>query len=321
MVEKINKNCWKGLKFRYLKDYNYKAIWNNLTTIRLDLGDVMELPADKSEFYDVSLGNKCCTGKCDFCYVAANPNGKYYDDICDTWKKWMATYQDKFNEKGDCLTEKPLQIAIGSEGEPTEHPQICEFLETVYNTNVVPNYTTNGVILASWNNPESAYYEKANRILEFTRKYVGGVAVSFGNKLLREYAEKAIEGLLEKGDCHVMIHYVISDNESVDEFVQYWKKYGDKVRNHVLLPLMPSGRSKKGINEGTFEYLEKVIEDNNIKNVAFGAHFIKYLEKSEKINTWLYPAESYSKNVILTKDKVQITPSSFDLNPIKVIEL
>ena len=81
MVEKINKNNWKGFKFRYLKDYNYKAIWNNLTTIRLDLGDVVELPADKSEFYDVSLGNKCCTGKCDFCYVAANPNGKYLEKV------------------------------------------------------------------------------------------------------------------------------------------------------------------------------------------------------------------------------------------------
>jgi hypothetical protein len=28
-----------------------------------------------------------------------------------------------------------------------------------------------------------------------------------------------------------------------------------------------------------------------------------------------------SKNVILTKDKVQITPSSFDMKPIKIIEL
>ena len=36
-----------------------------------------------------------------------------------------------------------------------------------------------------------------------------------------------------------------------------------------------------------------------------------------KIKTWLYPAESYSKNVLLTKDKVQITPSSFNLTPIK----
>ena len=78
-----------------------------------------------------------------------------------------------------------------------------------------------------------------------------GVAVSYGNKSLRKYADNAIDGLLAKGDCHVMIHHIISDNKSVDEFVECWKKYGDKIRNHVLLPLMASGRSKKGIEDGT----------------------------------------------------------------------
>ena len=36
---------------------------------------------------------------------------------------------------------------------------------------------------------------------------------------------------------------------------------------------------------------------------------------------WLYDEESFSKNIILTPNKVQITPSSFNLNPIEVIEL
>ena len=84
MAKKINKSKWTGLKLRDLPDYNYSAIWSNLVTIRLDKGEVMELPPDKSEFYDVSLGNKCMTGKCSFCYVAANPNGRYYEDICET---------------------------------------------------------------------------------------------------------------------------------------------------------------------------------------------------------------------------------------------
>ena len=83
---------------------------------------------------------------------------------------------------------------------------------------------------------------------------------------------------------------------------------------------MPSGRSSEGVTEGTFEYLEEVIEKNNIKNVAFGAHFIKNLRDS-KIKTWLYDEQSFSKNIILTKDLVQITPSSFDLNPIMTIAL
>ena len=160
----------------------------------------------------------------------------------------------------------------------------------------------------------------ANKILECTKKYVGGVAVSFGNKTLHEKARAAVNGLIKQCDVNINLHHIISTKESVDEFVEIWREYSDEIAYHVLLPLMPSGRSTKGIEDGVFEYLENKIEENNIKNVAFGAHFIKSLEKS-KIKTWLYPAESLSKNVILTPDKVQITPSSFDMNPIKVIEL
>jgi hypothetical protein len=83
---------------------------------------------------------------------------------------------------------------------------------------------------------------------------------------------------------------------------------------------MPSGRSNKGIEPGVFEYLEEIIQKHDIKNAAFGAHFVENL-KTSKIKTHLYPPESLSKNVILTKDKVQITPSSFNLNPIKVIHV
>lgn len=233
----------------------------------------------------------------------------------------MATYRETITKDGILLTERPLQIAIGSEGEQCATPYLCDFLKTVYETNVVPNYTTNGIVLSHWNKPESKYYAKANEILDATKKYAGGVAVSYGNKSLRKYADNAIDGLLAKGDCHVMIHHIISDNKSVDEFVECWKKYGDKIRNHVLLPLMASGRSKKGIEDGTFEYLEDTIEALGIKNVAFGAHFIKSLEKSHKIKTWIYPAETYSKNVLLKENEVVITSSSFNLTPVKVIKL
>lgn len=65
---------------------------------------------------------------------------------------------------------------------------------------------------------------------------------------------------------------------------------------------------------------EEIIQKHDIKNAAFGAHFVEYL-KTSKIKTHLYPPESLSKNVILTKDKVQITPSSFNLTPIKVIHV
>ena len=146
------------------------------------------------------------------------------------------------------------------------------------------------------------------------------VAVSFGNEKLRNYARQAVINLINYGNTNVNIHHIISDKKSVDAFVEEWLRYGDSILYHVLLPLMPAGRSMFGVEEGTWEYLEEMIQKHEIKNVAFGAHFIKYLRNS-KIKTWLYDEESFSKNIILTPDKVQITPSSFDLNPIKIIEL
>ena len=54
-----------------------------------------------------------------------------------------------------------------STGEPTIHPQFCEFLETVYNSGVVPNYTTNGITLAKGDE----YTEKLLDAIETMEKY------------------------------------------------------------------------------------------------------------------------------------------------------
>ena len=299
-----------GAKKRVFPAYNYNALWFNLKTIRLGSGVAKELPADMAEFYDVGI-NTLCNAECPFCYVSASQKGINYPNICETWEKWMDTYQSKV-KNGTVFTNKPFQIAIGSTGEPTIHPDFCKFLETVYNTGVVPNYTTNGITLSSI---------KTSRALhEYTRNFVGGVAVSLGNKALKRNADMAIVNLITMGDTNVNIHHIISTKDSVDDFIKEWKRYGSDIKYHVLLPLMPSGRSSKGLDEGVFEYLEEKILEENVTNVAFGAHFCKYL-KNSKIPTYLYPPESLSKNVILTKDKVQITPSSFNLNPIKIIEL
>ena len=300
-----------GLKRRFYPELNYNALWCNLKTIRLGEHRAEPLPPAESEFYDVGINTKC-NAECPFCYVSASGKGINYPNICETWQKWMDTFWEK-QEDRILLTNKPFQIAIGSTGEPTIHPEFCEFLETVYNTGVVPNYTTNGITLAKDN-------ALSRRILEYTSKYVGGVAVSFGNKEIRDYARAAVGNLIKFGNTNVNIHHIISDKESVDEFVAEWVRYGDSILYHVLLPLMPSGRSESGVEDGVWEYLEEMIQRHEIKNVAFGAHFIKYLRKS-RIKTWLYDEESFSKNIILTPNKVQITPSSFDLSPIQIVEL
>lgn len=308
-----------GVKQRRFAECNYNALWGNLKTVRLGEGKATALPATECEFYDVGI-NTVCNACCPWCYVSATDKGRNYEGICETWKKWMDTFWE--TKVGNLTrTNKPFQIAIGSTGEPTLHPEFCNFLQTVFETNVVPNYTTNGIILSDFYNKEDKEKRKlAETLIAYTKHFVGGVAVSFGNKHIRDKARLAINALRGYGHVNINIHHIISTKESVDEFIEEWLKYGDEILYHVLLPLMPAGRSTKGVDEGVFEYLEEVIDKNNIKNVAFGAHFIKNLRNS-KIKTWLYDEESFSKNIILEKNCVKITPSSFDLNPIKIINL
>lgn len=302
-----------GIRRRKLPEYNYDALWYNLKTLRLGEGVTQELPANDSEFYDIALNTKC-NAECSFCYVSATSKGENYEGICETFDKWINSLPEDIylEDKGYTLTHKPFQIACGSTGEVTIHPDLPRFLNIVYHHHIVPNYTTNGIVLSQ----DSEYTDE---LLEATRRYVGGVAISVSNQLIRNKAERAIEKLILEGNTNINLHHIISDNKSVDEFLHLYQKYNGDILYHVLLPLMPSGRSTKSVSVESFNYLQDCIIKYDITNIAYGAHFYDFLLKGTN-HVWLYPPESLSKNVILKKDEVIFTPSSFNLTPIKTLK-
>lgn len=343
-----------GIRIRRDKKRNYYSLWYNLKTIRLDLGDTCELLPDRSEFYDVGLGTKC-NAECPFCYVSAKGSGEFWANPSEAWNRFISTVpkDTSINSKnlplddevlmellepvksGEdlkifmlkitakvainknwpvCYTEKPFQVAIGSTMEPTIHPDFCRFLETVYNTDVVPNYTTNGITLSNENS------ELAQDLLEATRKFCGGVAVSYGNTHLRNKADRAIQNLIDQGECKVMIHHLISDKDSVEALVEAAKNWKGKVHYHVLLPLMEHGRSTQGMKPEIYPYMCERLKEEDISNIALGANFIPSLKRYPKLlNIWEYPQETYSKNILLKDSGIEITPSSYNLNPILIV--
>lgn len=292
---------WKawGIKKRVFPDKNYNAIWHDLKTVRLGSGQAKEL--DYPEFYDVGINTLCNLG-CLFCYVGATSKGVNHDHICEKAKFFFGSMTEN---------EKPFQIAIGSTGEPTIHPEFCEFLKTIYSLGIVPNYTTNGISIAK-------YDGNAEEILEATSKYVGGVAVSANtwNPEIDSAWRSAVVLLHKFGNTNINIHYIINDKKSVDDFIKIYNQYKDIVLYFVLLPLMPSGRSSNKYSQEAFEYLLE--QDIDFKQIAFGAHFYDSLCNQNKLGCYLYPPESLSKNLILG-EKIMVTPSSFNLTPIKEI--
>lgn len=283
-----------GIKQRNFPEYNYYAIWQNLKTVRLGQGVAQELPPTCAEFYDVSLGTKCNL-ECPFCYTNALHTGEFYKDVCEKARRFFGMMSNN---------QKPFQIAIGSQGEPTIHPEFIAFLQTIYELGIVPNYTTNGITLASGN----------KELLDATEKYCGGVAVSANtwNPTINNIWKQTVENLM-KIDININLHYVISNKESIDRFVNEVYPYVDNILYFVLLPLMNSGRSTSKYTEDAFEYF--LSKDLDWSKIAFGAHFYDLLKKQDKLKCWLYPPESLSKNLILD-NPIIITKSSFHKEPI-----
>lgn len=289
-----------GIKIRNYPEFNYKAVWFNLKTIRLGSGEVKQLPPDKSEFYDVSLGTTCNL-ECKFCYAGAKKSGRNFSNVCEKAKMFFGSMDEN---------SRATQIAIGSGGEGTIHPDFIEFIKTIYDLNIVPNYTTNGITIAEDN-------EYSKKLLEATEKYCGGVAVSansFSENIDRIW-RKAVEKL-SKIDVYINLHIIISDKNSVDRFYDIYKEYEEIIHTFVLLPIMPEGRSNQSCNKETFRYFVDKWDDITDKSkVAFGANFYPYLKEQEEIKCYLYEPESFSKNLILD-DNIVITPSSFNTKEI-----
>ena len=72
------------------------------------------------------------------------------------------------------------------------------------------------------------------------------------------------------------------------------------------------------LRKNTPEILTQSLSSDNI---ALGANFLPYLEKYPNlIKVYEYPSECYSSNVLLKNDRVILTPSSYNLTPVKEIK-
>jgi len=276
-------NILDNMKIRIFKDKNYKGIYLNGKTLRLALNTkkpILEL--DYPEFYDVKITDYC-TGQCPYCYQNSMPNIAHYNNI-------VSKIQSFFGKMSE--NEKPFQVAIGG-GNPNQHPDFIKALKIFYEMGITPNYTTNGMGLTL-------------KILNATKKYCGGVAVST-HEHLKEHWNKAIN--LLHNNTKLNLHHIISDKTSIDEMKNILNSYDKYIEYIVLLPYITQGRAKpKKIN---YNYLEKTLDNMNINKIAFGAKFYNFVKKrKQKYDISLYEPEILSKYLDL-KD-MKIYKSSFE---------
>jgi len=277
---------------RSFKKENYHSFWIKGKTYRY-VYDATKPIADLKypEFYDIKINNYC-EGNCSYCYQNSGEEDEGYNNSFEKIKSIFI----KMTEN-----EKPYQIAIGG-GNPNQHKDFIEIIKWLDENNICPNYTTNGIGLTE-------------EILEASEKYCGGVAITC-HPHLESIWKDAIEKFKDK-KIILNLHLVISDKESIDYFIDTYKKYNKVVSYFVLLPYISNvGRADK--KEIDYKYLEnKLKEIEKIKQIAFGAHFYEWL-KIVDLDVLLYEPEIMSKFIDL-KD-MMIYKSSFEKNPICSVE-
>lgn len=171
------------------------------------------------ELLDVGIMQTCvCSHRCNVdCYQKAidrtgnNMSVEDFESILKQGKK------------------KLFQIALGGAGDVDTHENFEEIVKLCREYNIVPNFTTSGIMMTK---------EKA----EICKKYCGAVAVS---EHFADYTEKALTLLLEAG-VKTNIHYVLS-NKSIDTAIERLKTDGFRkgINAVVFLLYKPVGLGKE----------------------------------------------------------------------------
>ena len=279
------------IKIRSFPDENYKAIFFNWQTLRLGQ-NIKQLKYP--EFYDIAINEKCLAG-CPYCYVSSMATWKNYENVVKRIYNFFSKMDDN---------QKPFQVAIGGHGEPTLHPDFCEVLKTFYDLWIVPNYTTNWMHLSK-------------EILEATKKYSGGVAVSCHPHLDKIW-KKAVDSYYQN-KIKLNLHIIIWEPGSVERFKEIYNEFSQKVDYLVALPYSSSWRWKE-VNvypewEKFFDYISEI----GINKLAFWANFYPYLLENKIKFSWLdislYEPEIMSWYIMFNEENPPVFRSSYCLEP------
>lgn len=170
------------------------------------------------ELIDVGIMQTCaCSNRCNVdCYQKA---------IDRTGKNMSLNYFESIlkQSKG-----KVFQIALGGAGDVDTHQDFEEIVRLSREYNIVPNFTTSGILFNE-------------RKVEVCKKYCGAIAVS---EHFADYTDHALDLLIDAG-VKTNIHYVLS-NKTIDTAIERLKNNSFKqgINAVVFLLYKPIGLGK-----------------------------------------------------------------------------
>lgn len=274
------------------KEANYKAVFFNGKTVRMRIDNSLPITVPAyPEIEDVAINNKCFAN-CSYCYTSATKSGTNFENIIEKANKVWGTLE---------LNNRPFQIAIGGAGESTIHPLWKDFVKSVKELGIMPNYTTNGMHLTK-------------EILQATEDFCGGVALSY-HPHIQHIFNKSILQLAEL-KTKLNIHIIIGDKQSLIDLKNLYDTYSNLIDYFVILPYQAVGRAKEietnQVWKDTFNYISEV----ESSKFAFGALFYNFIcTNNIPLKMSIYEPEIYSGYRVMDQSFNVLKKSSYDLQP------
>ena len=295
------------IKKRVESSANYSAVFLNGKTLRVPLDPTKPITELRfPEFYDVSFGTKCKSGQsfikqpdgskqnCYYCYASASFSGEYFSNVVEKINWFFGKMS---------VNERPFQIASGGSSEPLEHKDFWAASEAVKSLGIVPNYTTNGILVN-------------DEVAERTKALGGGCAVTFHNHM-EPFWRKAIK-IYSKFGVKLNAHVIVSDEESILKFEKQYQEFKDVVEYFVVLPFMNVGHAAKFPKVINYPVLERAVDKIHLEGkLAFGANLFNWLKiHKDKYNVNIFQPEILSKYIVLDGEFPRICNNSFDMIPV-----
>jgi sulfatase maturation enzyme AslB (radical SAM superfamily) len=298
------------IRKRVEESANYSSVFINGKTLRIPLDSKKPITELRfPEFYDISFGTKCKSGQtlikqpdgskknCYYCYASASLSGEYYTNVVDK-VKW---FFGNMNEN-----QRPWQWAAGGSSEPIEHPDFWKASLAAKELGIVPNYTTNGMLVT-------------DEVAEKTNELEALVAITF-HPHMEQFYRKAVK-IYNKHNIKINAHVILSDEESILKFESQYQEFKDNIDYFVILPYMNVGHAAKYPKKINYEALENAVDKIYADGkLAFGANLYNWLKKKhikDKYEISIYPPELLSKYISLgTGDKTIVSSNSFDETPV-----
>ena len=277
---------------RHSKNYNF--IGDSLTGVTFRWGTTLEenpYYAPWPELADISISNHC-SKICNFCYHGSKQDNSFIS--IDDYLFILSSL--KHPRWGNVF-----QVAIGG-GEPLEHPNFIEIIESTIEYGIVPNFTTNGNLLNE-------------HLIQSFKGKIGAVAVSESSS--EEIVEQKHK-ILAESKIKTNIHFVLS-LKTLDTAIRIlrgeYNKYLNGINGIVFLTYKPTGRAQKDnclkLDDSLKEFVRLVDNNNCSIRIGFDACFVPLLLHLTKTDIrFIDPCECSYFSVYID-EKLNVKPCSF----------